>query len=112
MSEVVMKCSNLKKKLNKKEIINNLSFDVCKGDILGFIGTNGAGKTTTIKLILGLYKLDSGSVTINGYDLKNNFTKALYNVGAIIENPDMYMYLSGYENLMIAAKIYNIKKIE
>lgn len=110
MSEVVMKCSNLKKKLNKKEIINNLSFDVCKGDILGFIGTNGAGKTTTIKLILGLYKLDSGSVTINGYDLKNNFTKALYNVGAIIENPDMYMYLSGYENLMIAAKIYNIKK--
>ena len=110
MSEVVMKCSNLKKKLNKKEIINNLSFDVCKGDILGFIGTNGAGKTTTIKLILGLYKLDSGSVTINGYDLKNNFTKALYNVGAIIENPDMYMYLSVYENLMIAAKIYNIKK--
>lgn len=110
MSEVVMKCSNLKKKLNKKEVINNLSFDVCKGDILGFIGTNGAGKTTTIKLILGLYKLDSGSVTINGYDLKNNFTKALYNVGAIIENPDMYMYLSGYENLMIAAKIYKIKK--
>lgn len=110
MSEVVMQCSNLKKKLNKKEVIHNLSFNVCKGDILGFIGPNGAGKTTTIKLILGLYKLDSGSVVINGYDINKNFTKAISNVGAIIENPDMYMYLSGYENLMIAAKIYNIKK--
>lgn len=110
MSEVVLECKKIKKRINRKEVIKDISFRVCKGDILGFIGPNGAGKTTTIKLILGLYDLDGGIVEINGYDINKNFVKAISKVGAIIENPDMYTYMSGYDNLMIAAKLYNISK--
>lgn len=110
MSKVVLKCQNLNKKLSKTAKISNVSFSLNERDILGFIGPNGAGKTTIIKSILGLYKIDSGKIEINGYDLEKDFVKAISNVGAIIENPDLYSYMTGYENLMIAAKIYDIKK--
>ena len=110
MSKVVLKCQNLNKKLSKTAKISNVSFTLNERDILGFIGPNGAGKTTIIKSILGLYKIDSGKIEINGYDLEKDFVKAISNVGAIIENPDLYSYMTGYENLMIAAKIYDIKK--
>lgn len=110
MSKVVLKCTNLNKILNKNTKISDVSFTVYESDILGFIGPNGAGKTTIMKLILGLYKYDSGIVEINGYDLKKNFVKAISQVGAIIETPDLYMYMTGYENIMISAKIYNISK--
>ena len=69
----VLECKNLKKKFGKKEIIKGVSFKINEGDILGFIGPNGAGKTTTIKLILGLHKIDEGTVLINGYDIKKDF---------------------------------------
>ena len=82
-----------------------------EGDILGFIGPNGAGKTTTIKLILGLQSITSGKVYINGYDIEENFKKAIENVGTIVENPDLYMYMSGYENLKLVANLYkNVDK--
>ena len=110
MSKVVLKCQTLNKKLSKTVKISNVSFSLNERDILGFIGPNGAGKTTIIKSILGLYKIDSGKIEINGYDLEKDFVKAISNVGAIIENPDLYSYMTGYENLMIAAKIYDIKK--
>lgn len=77
-----------------------------EGDILGFIGPNGAGKTTTIKLILGLQSITSGKVYINGYDIEENFKKAIENVGTIVESPDLYMYMSGYENLKLVANLY------
>ncbi len=64
------------------------------------------GKTTTIKLILGLQNITSGKVTINGYDIEKEFTYAIKKVGAIVENPDMYMYLSGYQNLQLVANLY------
>lgn len=64
------------------------------------------GKTTTIKLILGLQSITSGTVNINGYDIKTEFTSAIKKVGAIVENPDMYMYLSGYDNLKLVANLY------
>lgn len=64
------------------------------------------GKTTTIKLILGLQSITSGKVTINGYDIEKEFTKAIRKVGAIIENPDLYMYLTGFENLKLVANMY------
>ncbi len=64
------------------------------------------GKTTTIKLILGLQSITSGKVTINGYDIEKEFTHAIKKVGAIVENPDMYMYLSGYQNLKLVANLY------
>ena len=93
------------------EILKNVSFNVNEGDILGFIGPNGAGKTTTIKMILGLQSINSGSVTINGYDIKKNFEKAIEKVGTIVENPDLYMYLSGYDNLKLISNLYkNVDK--
>ena len=64
------------------------------------------GKTTTIKLILGLQGIDEGKVEINGFDIEKEFTKAINKVGAIVENPDLYMYLSGYENLKLVANMY------
>lgn len=64
------------------------------------------GKTTTIKLILGLQSITSGKVNINGYDIEKEFTHAIKKVGAIVENPDMYMYMSGYDNLKLVANMY------
>lgn len=105
---VVLETKNIWKKMGHHVIVNDVSFDLKEGDILGFIGPNGAGKTTTIKLILGLQTLNGGEVKIAGFDLKTDFVKAISNVGAIIENPDLYMYMSGYENLKIVANLYNI----
>ena len=106
MQNTILKCENLHKSFRKKEILKGVSLEVCNGDILGFIGPNGAGKTTTIKLILGLQKIGSGNVVINGFDIKKDFEKAIAKVGAIIENPDLYMYLSGLDNLKLIAKLY------
>ena len=106
MQDCILKCENLHKSFRKKEILKGVSLSVSSGDILGFIGPNGAGKTTTIKLILGLQSIGSGTVTINGFDIHKNFEKAIAKVGAIIENPDLYMYLSGYDNLKLIANLY------
>ena len=104
--ETVLECKNLNKKIGKKEILNNVSLEVKEGDILGFIGPNGDRKTTTIKLILGLQKINSGEVKINGYDIEKQFEKAIERVGTIVENPDLYLYMSGLENLKIIARLY------
>ena len=106
MGDVVLKCEHLHKNFGKKEILKDVSLELEKGDFLCFIGPNGAGKTTTIKLILGLQSITSGTVKINGYDITSNFTNAIRNVGAIVENPDLYMYLTGYENLKLIANLY------
>jgi ABC-2 type transport system ATP-binding protein len=111
MSNTVLSCNNINKYFKKKQILNNVSFDLKEGEILGFIGPNGAGKTTTIKLILGLQSISSGTVKINGYDIEKDFVKAIERVGAIVENPDFYMYLSGYKNLQLVANMYkNVDK--
>lgn len=106
MQTTILKCENLHKSFRKKEILKGVSLEVSSGDILGFIGPNGAGKTTTIKLILGLQRIGSGLVSINGFDIQKDFEKAIAKVGAIIENPDLYMYLSGYDNLKLIANLY------
>ena len=107
----ILKCDNLKKKIKDKTIVENISFSIHSGDVIGLLGPNGAGKTTIIKLILGLSKLTEGKVFIRGYDIEKDFVKAIDKVGAIVETPDSYMYLSGYDNLKIAANNYkNISK--
>ena len=107
----ILKCENLNKKFGKKQILKNVSLEVNEGDILGFIGPNGAGKTTTIKMILGLQSIDSGNVYINNYNIKKEYEKAIEKVGAIVENPDLYMYLTGYENLKLIQNLYkNVSK--
>lgn len=107
--ENILECKNLCKKFGKKEILKDVSFSINEGDILAFIGPNGSGKTTTIKLILGLQRIDSGSVKINSYDVTKDYVKAIAKVGAIVENPDSYMYLTGWQNLCLVADCY--KKI-
>ena len=102
----ILKVEKLCKKVGKKEILKNVSFQIDEEDILAFIGPNGAGKTTTIKCILGLQRLTKGSITINGYDIKKDFVKAITHVGCLVESPDVYMYLTGMENLKIQAQMY------
>ena len=104
--EYILECKNLCKSFRKKQILKDVSFKVAPGDILAFIGPNGSGKTTTIKLILGLQKIDSGIVLINGFDITKEYTKAIAKVGSIVENPDSYMYLTGWQNLRIIANCY------
>ena len=104
----VLEVKNINKFFGKKQILKDINFDIEEGEILGFVGPNGSGKTTTIKIILGLQKASSGEVYINGKNIKENFENAIRKVGAIVESPDMYMYLSGLDNLKLVANYYNI----
>jgi len=107
MENVILKIENLNKSFGKKKILNNINLEINKGEIVAFVGPNGSGKTTTIKCILGLYRLDSGSITINGYDKDKDFEKYIEKVGCIVESPDFYMGYSGYINLKLMADLYN-----
>ena len=102
----LLEVNNLNKYFGKKHVLKDVSFSLNEGEILGFIGPNGAGKTTAIKCILGLQRMNSGNVRINGYDIVNDFSNAIGRVGAIVESPDMYMYLSGRKNLEMIGRMY------
>ena len=108
----VLEVKNIDKFFGKKQILKDISFDIEEGEILGFVGPNGSGKTTTIKIILGLQQASRGEVLINGNNIKDNYENAIRKVGAIVESPDMYMYLSGLENLKLVANYYNISHNE
>jgi ABC-2 type transport system ATP-binding protein len=98
--ETILQLSNLKKKIGKKTIIHDLSLDVYKGEVFGFLGPNGAGKTTTIRMIVGLMSITEGQVLINGKSVSKDFESAIAHVGAIVENPELYKFLTGYQNLV------------
>lgn len=106
----VLEVNNLKKSLGKRDIIKNISFSIEEGEIFGFLGPNGAGKTTTIRMLVGLIHPNEGNIKICGHDLRKDTEKALREVGAVVENPELYKYLSGRENLMQIARIRNITK--
>lgn len=108
--EVVLKIKNLTKVYNKKRVVDGLTLNVEAGQIYGFLGPNGAGKTTTIKMITGLIKKDAGDIVINGIDAVKNHDVAMNYVGAIVEVPSFYEYMSGMENLKLYARLRNIKK--
>ncbi len=105
----VLEVSHLSKSFEKRKILDDVSFTIYEGDIIGLIGPNGAGKTTLIKTILGLYKINVGNVSICGYDTKKALEDALSKCGSIIENPDMYQNISGRKNLQVTALINNIQ---
>lgn len=107
---MVLEMRNITKYFGKRKVLDNVSFSVNEGEILGFLGPNGAGKTTAIKIMLGLLKANSGDIKINGYSVKNDFEKALEKVGGIIESPDMYNYMTGYDNLMLCARMHGVGK--
>ena len=101
--------THLSKKFNDTYAVNDLSFTVNEGDIYGFLGQNGAGKSTTIRMLLTLIQPSSGNIEIFGKKLSISRSEILKQVGAVIEKPDLYKYLSAYENLSIFAKMSDIK---
>lgn len=104
--ESIVQLQHVTKIIKGRKIIDDLSFDVYKGEVFGFLGPNGAGKTTTIRMIVGLMSITSGDVIINGKSIKKDFEGAIQNVGAIVENPELYKFLSGYKNLVNYARMH------
>lgn len=97
--EIILSVEHVKKKIGRKWIIEDVTFDVREGEIFGFLGPNGAGKTTTIRMLVDLIKPSSGIIKVCGYDVNKQQEKALRYVGSIVENPEVYTYLTGWENL-------------
>ena len=105
-NEAAIEIKNVYKKLSGRPIIQDFSLEVYKGEVLGLLGPNGAGKTTLIKMIVNLISIDSGKILIEGKDIAGQFEEAIRNVGAIVENPEFYKYMSGYRNLLNYARMY------
>jgi ABC-2 type transport system ATP-binding protein len=106
MSNVpIISLRNVTKRIGRTTIIDDLTFDVPQGEIFGFLGPNGAGKTTTIRMIVGLMSITKGQILIKGKNIKTEFEQAIRHVGAIVESPEMYKYLSGYHNLVHYARM-------
>jgi ABC-2 type transport system ATP-binding protein len=105
-TKTIVQIKNVTKKIGKKVIIDGLTFDVRTGEVFGFLGPNGAGKTTTIKMLLGLMSITEGEMYIDGLNVEKDFEKAIAKVGGIIENPDLYKYLTGYQNLVHFWRMY------
>jgi ABC-2 type transport system ATP-binding protein len=105
MSTSILEIRNLTKRIGNKIIIDHLNFEVPRGEVFGFLGPNGAGKTTTIRMMVGLMSITEGDVLIDGHSITSDFEKAIVKVGAIVENPEMYKFLSGYDNLIHFARM-------
>jgi ABC-2 type transport system ATP-binding protein len=103
--DVVLEVVELTKQYGSRLAVDRLTFAVCRGEIFGFLGPNGAGKTTSIAMILGLLAPSAGSVRILGRPLTRGDTSALRRVGAIVETPAFYPYLSAYDNLRVLAGV-------
>jgi ABC-2 type transport system ATP-binding protein len=101
----LLQLKSVRKDIGKKTIIHDLSLEVFPGEVFGFLGPNGAGKTTTIRMIVGLMGITSGDVLINGISIQKDLEKAIQHVGAIVENPEMYKFLTGYQNLLHYARM-------
>lgn len=105
LSKTAMQLVNLKKTIGSKPIIKGLDFEIRAGEVFGFLGPNGAGKTTTIRMMVGLIDITEGDVLIEGKSIKRDFKGAIQHVGAIVENPEMYPFLSGWKNLKQYARM-------
>src|SRR5689334_23913004 len=105
----VLEVTNLTKHFKDLTAVNNLSFTVEKGDVYGFLGQNGAGKSTTIRMLLTLISPSAGSIRIFGKELQSNRHDILKKTGAVIERPDLYKYLTAYENLALFARMSGVK---
>ncbi|WP_057915721.1 ABC transporter ATP-binding protein [Peribacillus muralis] len=105
MSDAVLKVQSLTKKIGNATIVDNVSFEIKNNEIFGLLGPNGAGKTTIIRMITGLINRTGGSVMINGNDLDKDFEGAMSQLGAIVENPEFYKYMTGRKNILHYARM-------
>jgi ABC-2 type transport system ATP-binding protein len=103
--ETIVQMRGVTKRIGTRTIIDNLTLDLPRGEVFGFLGPNGAGKTTTIRMMVGLMSLTSGEILIDGKSIEKEFEGAIKHVGAIVENPEMYKYLTGYQNLVHYARM-------
>jgi ABC-2 type transport system ATP-binding protein len=108
----IIKVSNLSKHYREVKAVNDISFTVNAGDIYGFLGQNGAGKSTTIRMLLTLIKPTAGSIELFGRNLFTERKEILRQIGAVIEKPDLYKYLTAYENLSIFARMSGVSVTE
>jgi ABC-2 type transport system ATP-binding protein len=99
LRKTILSVKEISKRIGKRTIVEGISFDVREGEIFGFLGPNGAGKTTTIRMLVGLIRPSSGSIQVGDYDVQKEFRQAMRQVGCIVENPELYTYLTGWENL-------------
>ncbi|RXZ81485.1 ABC transporter ATP-binding protein [Paenibacillaceae bacterium] len=103
--EPIVQIRGVTKRIGGRTIIDQLTLDVPPGEVFGFLGPNGSGKTTTIRMMVGLMRLSAGDILIRGHSIKTEYEQAIRNVGAIVENPEMYKYLTGYQNLLHFARM-------
>ncbi|WP_051506801.1 ABC transporter ATP-binding protein [Saccharibacillus sacchari] len=101
----VLMLDQVTKRIGKKTIVDRLSFEVRRGEIVGLLGPNGAGKTTAIRMMTGLFTINEGDIRIAGQSIRKQFKQAIVHVGGIIENPEFYPYMSGFDNLKQAARM-------
>ncbi|MBR5425510.1 MAG: ABC transporter ATP-binding protein [Clostridiales bacterium] len=101
-----LQIENVTKTFGKKKAVDNVSFDLFPGEVFGFLGPNGAGKTTIIKMIMGFFRPDEGTIIINGYNRKTHYEAAMSSIGGIVENPEMYNSLSARLNLKMYARLH------
>ncbi|MES2593094.1 MAG: ABC transporter ATP-binding protein [Bacteroidota bacterium] len=108
-SEKVIEVTNLVKHYGKTKALEDVSFEVYKGDVLGFLGPNGAGKSTTIRALLSLIKPTSGQIKLFGKDPIKDHQSVFSHIGCIVEKPDFYSYLSAEKNLQIFARLSGVE---
>ena len=99
--DVILRTIELTKRFGTLEAVKNLNLELRRGEVYGFLGPNGAGKSTTVGMILGLIRPTSGRIEIFGHDVNDNPWAALRRIGAVIEEPAFYPYLSGWDNLKL-----------
>jgi len=112
MMEHIITAKNLTKKYDDFIAVNDISFDVNKGEIFGFLGPNGAGKTTTINMLIGMAKISSGNIYYNEKDLTKNIKKAQEIIGVVADESNLYDEMSGYDNLCFCGSLYGLTKME
>lgn len=105
VQEPVVRIQGVSKKIGSKTLIDNLTLDIPPGQVYGFLGPNGSGKTTTIRMMVGLMSITQGDILIQGSSIKSDFERAVSHVGAIVENPEMYKFLTGYQNMLHYARM-------
>jgi len=108
----IIEVVDLTKKFDDITAVDNISFNIKRGELFGFLGPNGAGKTTTINMLTGLARVDSGSIRIDGFNCSKDPKAAQHLIGIVPDESNLYPELTGFENLCFCASLYGMKKVK